>query len=68
MVSFYIAVGSAAILFSGYRFLADNRYITSLNDLSNSAAPMHQLDGESFENHSAYTPGPLFKYQKKLFP
>ncbi len=67
-VSFYIALGSSVVLFGGYRYLSSNRHITSLNDLMNTSAPHHQLEGESYENHTAYHPKPLFTYQKKLFP
>jgi 4a-hydroxytetrahydrobiopterin dehydratase len=53
-VSVAVGLGSVAFFIGTYKFLVAQQYITDVANLTNSQAPLHQLEGESFENHSGF--------------
>lgn len=63
-----IALASTVILLGTYHFLTSYRFITDITSITYRNAPLHQLEGESYENHSGHKTTTPFKYQRKLFP
>lgn len=68
LISVAVGLGSVVFLLGTYQYLTRNRHYTSIGQLLDNQAPLHQLPGESAENHSGFRTTEVFKTQKKLFP